>query len=130
MAESKYAQHIFTEPQGLSRDGTPFEGFIAGPEKLGVDCQIQYSIVTKPSQRDDRPEPHTHDFGQVICFFGSNPQDIYDFDAEIELFLGGEKQVITAPSMISIPAGLVHCPLVFRRVGKPVNWTEVMLKSQ
>lgn len=129
MTESQYAQYVLKEPKGLSREGTPFEGFIAGLEKLGVGCKILYNAITEPSQRDDKPEPHTHEFAQVICFLGSNPLDIHDFDAEIELYLGGEKQIITAPSMIAIPAGLMHCPLVFRRVGKPVNWIEVMLTS-
>lgn len=129
MAESEYAKHVLTEPRGQLHDGTPFGGFLASPEKLGVDCQLLYSVISEPSLTDDKPEPHTHDFPHVMCFFGSNPMDLNDFDAEIDFYLGGEKQTITAASMITVPAGLIHCPLVIRRIGKPVLWFEVMLTS-
>lgn len=129
MAESQYAKHVLKRPKGELHDGTPFHGFFASPEKLGVDCQILYSTITEPSESDDKPEPHKHDFPHVMGFFGSNPLDINDFDAEIEFYLGGEKQVIDAPALVTVPEGLVHCPLVFRRIGKPVIWVEIMLTS-
>jgi hypothetical protein len=129
MAESQYAKHVLKQPKGELHDGTPFHGFLASPEKLGVDCQILYSTITEPSKSDDKPEPHKHDFPHVMGFFGSNPLDINDFDAEIEFYLGGEKQVIDAPALVTVPTGLVHCPLVFRRIGKPVIWVEIMLTS-
>jgi len=129
MAESEYAKYILKEPKGQLHDGTEFHGFLASPEKLGLDCQILFSAIIKESLEGDEPEPHVHDFPHVMCFFGSNPLDLYDFDAEIEFYMGGEKQIITAPSVVTVPAGLVHCPLIFKRIGKPVMWVEVMLTS-
>jgi hypothetical protein len=129
MAESKYSKYVLKEPKGQLHDGTPFHGFLASPEKLGVDCQILYSIITKESNKAEEPKPHKHDFPHVMGFFGSNPNDIHDFDAEIEFYIEGEKQVIEAPSTVTVPAGLMHCPLIFKRIGKPVTWVEVMLTS-
>ena len=43
MTESKYAKYILKTPKGHLHDGTLFEGFLASPEKLGVDCQILFS---------------------------------------------------------------------------------------
>jgi hypothetical protein len=129
MAESKYAKYVLKEPKVQLHDGTPFDGFLASPEKLGVDCQILYSIITKESKAEEEPKPHKHDFPHVMGFFGSNPLDIHDFDAEIEFYIDGEKQVIEAPSTVTVPAGLLHCPLIFKRIGKPVTWVEVMLTS-
>jgi hypothetical protein len=129
MAESKYAKYVLKEPSGQLHDGSVFNGILASPEKLGLDCQILYSTITEPSLSDDKPEPHKHDFPHVMGFFGSNPLDLYDFDAEIEFYLGGEKQIINAASIVSVPAGLIHCPLVIKRIGKPVMWLEVMLTS-
>ena len=65
-------------------------------------------------------KPHKHDFDEVLCFFGTNPKDFHDLNAEIELWLGGEKQMITKSTMTYIPAGVEHCPLVFHRVGSPI----------
>jgi hypothetical protein len=129
MVESKYSKYVLKESKGQLHDGTSFHGFLASPEKLGVDCQILYSIITKASEEAEEPKPHKHDFPHVMGFFGSNPFDIHDFDAEIEFYLEGEKQVITAPSTVTVPAGLMHCPLIFKRIGKPVTWVEVMLTS-
>jgi len=129
MAESEYAKYILREPKGQLHDGTEFHGFLASPEKLGLDCQILFSSIIEATQEGDEPEPHVHDFPHVLCFFGSNPLDLYDFDAEIEFYMGGEKQIIDAPTIITVPAGLTHCPLIFKRVGKPVMWVEVFLTS-
>ena len=129
MAESEYAKYILREPKGQLHDGTEFHGFLASPDKLGLDCQILFSSIIEASLEGDEPEPHVHDFPHVMCFFGSNPLDMYDFDAEIEFYMGEEKQIIDAPSIITVPAGLPHCPLIFKRIGKPVMWVEVFLTS-
>jgi len=46
----------------------------------------------------------------------------HDFHAEAYIILGeeGEKYIIDRPSVISIPPGLEHRPLVFTGVDKPV----------
>jgi hypothetical protein len=127
MAESKYAKHVIKEPRGkMEREGKViFEGIFAKPEVLGTKCQLLYSIVSKAHVNE--ATAHIHDFPIVMSFIGANPKDIYDFDAEIEFYIGGEKQVITATSIVSVPAGLAHCPLIFKRVDKPLVFLEIML---
>jgi hypothetical protein len=127
MAESKYGKYVFKEPRGqIERDGEIiFEGIFMKPEILGTKCQLLYSIVTKAHVNE--AAAHIHDFPIIMSFIGTNPRDIYDFDAEIEFSIGGEKQVITSTSVISVPAGTAHCPLIFKRVGKPLVFLEVML---
>jgi mannose-6-phosphate isomerase-like protein (cupin superfamily) len=65
-------------------------------------------------------KPHAHDYDEVLCFFGTNPEDFYDLGGEVELWLGDEKHVITKSSIVFIPAGLQHCPLTFLRVDRPI----------
>ena len=64
-----------------------------------------------------------------IYFLGSNPDDMSEFDAEIHLSLGEEqeKYVITSPTAIYILAGLMHCPLTWERVDKPVMFSEICM---
>ena len=104
-----------------------FDGFRVGPEKLGEPCSILYSAVTKPHVLVDKP--HVHDFPQFLCLFGSNSKDLFDFDAEVEMYLDGERNLITAPSIIHIPTALPHCPLNFKRIGKPIMFLEIMLTA-
>jgi hypothetical protein len=130
MAESKYGKHIIREPRDqIYEDGAlRFDGILVESEKLGTNCNIFFSAVKEP--RVDEANPHVHDFPEVFGFFGSNPQNLYDFDAEIEFYLGGEKHIIDTMAIVSIPAGLSHCPLIFKRIGKPVLWLELMLTSK
>jgi len=66
------------------------------------------------------PGSHSHDYDEVIAFFGTDHNDPYDLGAEVELWLGDEKHVIKKTSLVFIPAGLKHCPLVFLKVDRPV----------
>ena len=38
----------------------------------------------------------------------------------MEIWLEDEKHVIDRTTMIFVPAGMVHCPLVINRVDKPI----------
>jgi hypothetical protein len=65
--------------------------------------------------------PHVHkDDDEIIGFLGNNPDDPADLGGEIEIRLGDEQHIITRSSMVFVPAGLKHCPLVLRRVDRPI----------
>jgi hypothetical protein len=69
-------------------------------------------------------QPHKHDFDEVLGMFGGNPADPYDLGGEVEFWLGDEQHIITRSCLIFIPAGLLHCPLIYRRVDRPMfNFT-------
>ena len=65
---------------------------------------------------------HVHDCDEYLFFLGTNFEDMNDFDAEIELYMGeeGEKYIITVPTIVYVPARMIHCPLNFTRINKPV----------
>jgi hypothetical protein len=68
--------------------------------------------------------PHYHIYDEYFMFIGSNAENNLDLGGEIELWLGlgedAEQYIITKPSTIHIPAGLVHGPTVYRRVDRPL----------
>jgi mannose-6-phosphate isomerase-like protein (cupin superfamily) len=65
-------------------------------------------------------QPHKHDYDEVLCFFGTNPEDFYDLGGEAEFWIEDEKHIITRSSIVFIPAGVQHCPLSFLRVDRPI----------
>jgi hypothetical protein len=65
-------------------------------------------------------EAHTHPFDEVITFFGTNPEDPQDLCGEVELWLDDEKHILTKSSLIFVPKGLKHCPLIIRRADRPI----------
>ncbi len=64
--------------------------------------------------------PHTHDSDEIIGFCGNDPNNPYELGGEIEIWLEDEKQTINRSCMIFVPAGMAHCPLVLRRVDRPI----------
>jgi len=65
-------------------------------------------------------EEHTHDFGEMIGFLGSDPENPYDLGAEIEIGLGGELHRLTRSSVIYMPPGIPHLPLSIIELHRPV----------
>jgi hypothetical protein len=70
---------------------------------------------------------HSHDYNDYMAFLGGDPLNFKEFDAEIELTLGEEREkyIITEPTVVYIPKGLMHCPLNFKRVTKPVLYLHI-----
>lgn len=130
---NKYSKYIIKEPIVKGRfgpvlhicgekhddqecGGSIFPGF---PSELTSMCIKEPFLMTAPI--------HAHDYDQLLCFIGGNPENIFDFGAEIEITLGeeGEKHIIDSTSIIYIPKGLLHCPIDFRKVEKPIIFMHI-----
>ena len=76
--------------------------------------------LTKEGKIVFQHKPMYHLVEEMFLFFGTNPDDQTDLGGEVELWLGlgdrAEKYIITKPSLVTMPPGLVHCPMVFRNV--------------
>jgi uncharacterized RmlC-like cupin family protein len=88
------------------------------------------TAVRAPYMFHDRT--HKHNFTEFFIFFGSNPMDMKEFDADVEFTFGPEreKHVITSPTVVTIPPGVYHCPLNYVRVGKPFYCLEAFMTSK
>jgi len=73
------------------------------------------------------PMMHSHNFHELLCFLGGNPEDINDLGAEISICLGdeAEQHVITTAAVISLPPGLKHGFLKVRKITRPIVFLEV-----
>jgi hypothetical protein len=139
MAESKYGRYIISELKQPTMEAAwspPLTA--AGKNKGGRVLYLDNDVVPgafymecvwvmprpagapMPGGRKVGTEPHTHDYDEVIAFFGTDLNDPHDLGAEVELWLGDEKHIITKSSLVFVPAGLKHCPLTFLRVDRPV----------
>ena len=130
MAEKKYEKYLTKDCTRPAMDERPMistrhlEHFVGG--NFSIDCVFRKTPILMLTK------PHKHDFDQYIMFFGANLDDISDFDAEIELSLGEEqeKQIINSPTIAYVPAGLVHGPLNFARVNKPVLFVDIAMSNK
>jgi hypothetical protein len=93
---------------------------------------VGYQVFTAPNDMEDT---HIHQgVEEYIFFMGADPLNIFDFDAEIEMFFGDdpdhlESKIITKPTVVRIPANVWHCPILFRRMNKPVVFQAAFLSG-
>jgi len=91
------------------------------------NISLQWNCVTQPGVME--MVPHSHDFDQFLFFYGGDSSDISKFDAIVEMSLGpeGEKHIITSPKILHIPSGMLHCPLVYKVINKPIIFMNIAL---
>lgn len=130
MVETKYGKYITREPYKKGRNEEVIEPMVhlnGEQDGGGANLTVSRSWITQPFRMIKAP--HHHDRDQFLIFMGGNPDDVRDFGAVVELFLGeeGEKHVIDSPALVHIPAGLVHGPLEYIRLDKPIVFLDIYL---
>jgi hypothetical protein len=66
-------------------------------------------------------DPHTHPYPECLVFVGLDSANLNYLGAEIEICLGEEQEAYTfdEPTIVIVPAGMLHCPLTTKRVWSP-----------
>ena len=130
--EGKYRKYIYTFSQEHHNWGnlfaTPrakFRGFTQMPD---ANFFGGFSVALNPNLMEIPHIHHARD--EYLWFTGGKISEFFDFDAEIEIMLGWdrdhmEKIVITEPSVIRVPPHMWHCPINFKRITKPVGFLPV-----
>lgn len=77
-------------------------------------------IWPKPEKIVMEGESHSHDFDEIVTLFGTNPDDTRDLGGEVEFWIEDEKYELTNSSVIFIPKGTRHCPIIFHKVERPI----------
>jgi hypothetical protein len=132
---TKYGKYIVTELKQniLEADWTP-KGIKGASKRKGgrvlfLDSEVvpgAFYVETvwlypHPGAPSGPPtEPHKHDWDEILGFFGTNMDDPYDLGGEIELWLEDEKHILTKTCIVFVPKGMMHCPLVVRKIDRPI----------
>jgi hypothetical protein len=76
------------------------------------------------TQNDLSNTTHNHRHQEIYLFCGTNPKDPRDLGGELLLWIGSgeyaEKLIITKSSIVVLPPGLAHHPMIFTRVDRPI----------
>jgi hypothetical protein len=72
------------------------------------------------SLKDRTIGAHTHNYDEVIAWVGTDPDDMYNLNGEIEIWIDGKQNIIDRSFLAFIPAGVEHGPINFRRIDKPM----------
>jgi hypothetical protein len=131
MEKTKYGKYIITERKKDIKLPEYRRGSMEAPPQMATLMAYLDSEVVKGAfytecvwfwQGSDvvGVDTHEHDYDEVVGFFGTNPADAKDLGGEIEMWLGGEKHILTKSCLIFVPKGLKHCPLIIRKVNRPI----------
>jgi hypothetical protein len=130
MAGNKYDKYFVKEP--IVTRGGFFPVVIANGAKdyEGSAFSLRVHYITEPGVLVK--EPHAHDFEQFYFFFGADLSDIKEFKAEVEFSLGEEeeKHTISVPTTVHVPIGMVHGPMNFKKVARPIIFIDALLSAQ
>lgn len=75
-------------------------------------------------------EEHVHDVDELIFFMPSFNDINDDTEAEwgeADVYIDGEPYTITKNTCIYCPAGVKHCPIVYKRVDRPHCFMTILL---
>ena len=136
MAESRTGKYIITdvrpdrlfpgEQSGMGK--RPPSGRVMPTHVMWLDDDVIpgafYSecvwIWPDCASEDPASGEHAHDFTEVITFFGTDFQNPRNLCGEVELWLDGEKHVMTQSFLAYVLAGMKHGPLITRKITRPI----------
>lgn len=134
MVKKKYEEYILKQTLGKNINLKTSAGtsvVLEGRKDWsGIKHRMKWTFVSQPVVMVDKP--HSHDFDEILCFLSANPANELDFGAEVELSLGREreKQIIKSPTIICIPKGLIHCPINFVTISKPILFVHIYISPE
>jgi hypothetical protein len=91
----------------------------------GSNLAIGFAYITAPDTLGGETHSHAHD--QWIFLIGGNSKNFLEFDADCEMLLGDKVRKINYPCYFFIPKNTPHCPLVIKRVGKPLVFIDARI---
>ena len=146
--QSRYEKLIVRSPSPPAHEmGTSeitMEGFITPRVRIlcnnelfsGTNSIVEYIIIDHANSLGNRPggpQPHKHEYSELLIYLGTNPDDPEELGGEIDLWLGEgeqlEKITLTTSSSILIPPGLAHLPIFYKNIHRPIVHVLVMFDS-
>lgn len=103
---------------------SPVLGLVSDQSFGKKNFSLSWWAISQPFEMIS--ETHAHDFDQFLVFVGGDKKNMTDLGGKVELTLGEkegelEKFVFTTATAVHIPAGLLHCPLNFKKVNNPAK---------
>ena len=130
MADKKYSDCFVTIPFVKGSKGPLFS--VNSKIMNGFGAQVIYACAYETGITGKSTKPHTHDFDEAIFFIGTDPHHFDELGAEVEMSMGEEeeKYVFDVPTVIVVPKGMPHCPIVTKKIDRPYVCFVVSLTDQ
>ncbi|MGH9045256.1 MAG: hypothetical protein ACRDVP_10580 [Acidimicrobiales bacterium] len=140
MADTKYGHLFVTDPRDASSDfsdeneentGLPNVGAgyaLMGSKEFGESkVFVTTAFIRESPERALWVPEHKHEYDEIICWKGTDPDNPKDLGAELFMTIEGEEHIVTTTGSVYVPAGTNHCPLGWNWVRRPFIFNIIFL---
>jgi hypothetical protein len=126
MAKTKYGKYFLTDvkmPSQNAEANAEYAKFATRMTLLDgniIEGAFHFGLSWYYKAPDKALPAHTHDFPEILGFYGSDPYNPRDLGGEVEFWMEDEKHILTKSFLVFIPAGMKHCPLKINRIDRPM----------
>jgi hypothetical protein len=105
---------------------------MSGDELEGFNLNFTMGLHNKTGQWHPGKGAHVHPYDECLIFFGHNTDDLSYLGAELTIEIGKEheKHTFNVPTVVSLPKGLPHFPIVCNKADKPYGVMQVGLSAK
>jgi hypothetical protein len=116
----------------LGPGNADFLTWLFGSDLGGLGVNMDWGFFSKPGLWHRGVGAHLHSVDEVLVYVGTDSSNFDYLGAEIEIDLGQEHEryVIDKPSVVVLPAGVAHGPIVTRWVDRPYAFFSINLAGQ
>ena len=130
--ETKYGKYIVTKTMSElnipelrpNASSVAYTGAVTtislGDSVIKGSFLLRNRLFFEASEKPHEPDPHSHNTGEALAFFGTDPHNWSDLGGEVEFWIEDEKHIITQSCVIYLPKGVKHCPLWIKKVDRPI----------
>ncbi|OGO20543.1 MAG: hypothetical protein A2Z15_04700 [Chloroflexi bacterium RBG_16_50_11] len=93
----------------------------------GCNIYLEYVWIWEMPSPNPIEGSHAHNYNEIVLNIGTDPKNPADLGAEIEAYMGGEKQVTDVTSAVFIPKNVPHGPVRWTRFTRPHIQMSIML---
>jgi hypothetical protein len=102
---------------------------MSGAELEGLNLNFTMGLYNKTGQWYPGKGARVHPYDECLVFFGNKTDDLSYLGADITIEIGEEheKHNFNVPTVVAIPRGLPHLPVICNKVEKPYRVMQVGL---
>jgi hypothetical protein len=121
VAETKYGNCVKTLPVHQMKERDMELMSIGAKDMNGLNVHIIYAYAYETGITGMSKKPHVHTYDEAVFFIGSDPRHFSDLGAEVEMSIGAEeeKHTFNKATVVVLPAGVPHCPIVTKSITRP-----------
>ena len=119
MVKRRYEKYVIREPYKKVSQGNSDKPVFSYDNRDNIGLTYEYHCVNSGDWAVN--ESQISDGWELLCFLGGNPENILDLGGTAGICLGSdnEEHEISSATIVSIPPGLQHGPVILKAYTKP-----------